>query len=321
MSYQQTIDDLYRNAATSPMMSLCCVSQAQANLPGLVIPETMLEMNYGCGTAAQLGRITASDKILYIGVGGGMELLQLAWMNRAADGVIGIDRVPEMLAKAADNLIKATRLNPWFDQSMVKLVNGDALSLPLESETVSVVAQNCVFNMFKPPELAKAIQETYRILKPNGRLMLSDPVCEKPIPITLTADEGLRAMCLSGALTVEEYLKVLTDAGFGQIEIHRRRPYRLLTQSRYDIDHDIMLYAIELTAYKTPVPEEGPCIFTGRTATYVGPEESFDDGAGHYLIAGIPLDVCDKTAANLLLRSPDIVTTEPTWHYNGGGCC
>lgn len=321
MSYQQAIDDLYREAAQSPIKSLCCVSQPPANLPGLVIPDLMFDMNYGCGSAAQLGKVTGDDQVLYIGVGGGLELLQLAWMTRADQSVIGVDRLPEMLEKAKQNLEEADLLNAWFDGSMVRLLQGDALSLPLDPDSVTVVAQNCVFNMFELTELEKAISETYRVLKPNGRLMLSDPVSTEPVPKNLKDDERLRAMCLSGALTLDEYLELLTDAGFGQVEVHKRRPYRMLTQSAYNVDRDILLYAIEVTAYKVPVPADGPCVFTGRTATYVGTQDSFDDGCGHHLIAGIPLDVCDKTAAKLASLCRDIVITDSTWHYNGGGCC
>lgn len=321
MSYQQAIDELYREAAQSPIKSLCCVSQPPPTLPGLVISDLMLDMNYGCGSAAQLGKVTADDQVLYIGVGGGLELLQLAWMTRADQSVIGVDRLPEMLDRAQRNLDDAGILNSWYNSSMVCLLQGDALSLPLESESVTVVAQNCVFNMFELTDLKKAIHETYRVLKPNGRLMLSDPVSTEPVPQNLRNDERLRAMCLTGALPIGEYLEVLTDAGFGQVEVHKRRPYRMLTQSAYHLEQDILLYAIEVTAYKVPTPEDGPCVFTGKTATYVGPKDSFDDGCGHHLVSGIPLDVCDKTAAKLAVLGRDIVVTESTWHYSGGGCC
>lgn len=321
MPYQRTIDDLYKKAAASPMKTLCCVPQAPANLPGLVIPKVMLDMNYGCGTTAQLGKIAGDDTVLYIGVGGGLELLQLAWMTRTPGSIIGVDRLPEMLDKCRENLIEAARVNPWLDLSTINLMTGDALSLPLDDCTVSVVAQNCVFNMFEMSEFVKAVGETYRVLKRNGRFMVSDPIATAHIPQSLRADQRLRAMCLSGALALEEYLDVLTAAGFGQIEIHKRRPYRILTRSAYAVEEDIQLFAIELTAYKVPIPEDGPCVFTGRTATYAGPNESFDDGAGHHLVQGIPLDVCDKTARKLEALSSDIILTEPTWHYAGGGCC
>ena len=77
-----------------------------------------------------------------------------------------------------------------------------------------------------------------------------------------------------------------------------------------------------LVAVKVAVPQDGPCIFTGRTAIYTGAEDSFDDGAGHVLPRDIPVPVCDKTGWALeSLRHADITVTPTTWHYAGGGCC
>jgi hypothetical protein len=79
---------------------------------------------------------------------------------------------------------------------------------------------------------------------------------------------------------------------------------------------------LDSVAFKLAIPEDGACIFTGKTAIYTGTEAIFDDGAGHILAKGLPVAVCDKTAGNLARSSPqDILITESTWHYNGGGCC
>lgn len=321
MTFQRAIDNLYRKAATEPISSLCCIAQPLTQMPDLSIPQIMLDMNYGCGTSAQLGRLSREDKIAYIGVGGGLELLQLAWMIRTPGSVIGIDRLPEMLKRAVENLELATLENSWFDNSMISLLEGDALALPFADESLTVVAQNCVFNMFAFNEFNKAIGEAYRVLEDGGRLMISDPVSSVAIPEKLRQNGELRALCLSGALPLNEYIEVLTKVGFGQIEVHRRRPYRVLAACDYDLEEDILLYSIELTAYKVEADQDGPCVFTGRTATYVGNEETFSDGKGHVMVRGVPLDVCDKTAAAVSRFGSQVILTEPTWHYAGGGCC
>ena len=96
----------------------------------------------------------------------------------------------------------------------------------------------------------------------------------------------------------------------------------VLDRERYGLDHDIFLESVEIAAIADPIPADGACIFTGRTAVYVGPQETFDDGAGHVLPRDMPMPVCDKTAAKLsALERPDIVVTESTFHYRGGGCC
>lgn len=112
------------------------------------------------------------------------------------------------------------------------------------------------------------------------------------------------------------------EAGFGTIEIRARRPYRVLDKSRYGLEEDLLLESIEAVAIKDPIPDDGPCVFTGRTVIYVGELEQFDDGKGHLISRDVPLDVCDKTARALeALGRDDLILTEPTWHYSGGGCC
>ncbi|MEO0325637.1 MAG: SAM-dependent methyltransferase, partial [Myxococcota bacterium] len=138
----------------------------------------------------------------------------------------------------------------------------------------------------------------------------------------LAADDRLRAACLSGALPLDEYLDALVRVGFGTIEVRARRPYRLLDAKRYALEDDLLLESVEVVAIKDPVPEDGACVFTGRTAIYVGEAETLDDGKGHLLLRDLPLGVCDKTAAALEgLGRDDLVVTGSTWHYPGDGCC
>lgn len=151
---------------------------------------------------------------------------------------------------------------------------------------------------------------------------MSDPIATRPIPPHLQADERLRAMCLSGALTYEAYTQALIDTGFGQIEIRARRPYRLLDKTTYKLDQPLLLESLDSVSFKVPIPADGACIFTGKTAIYSGAQEYLDDGAGHIMQPGIPLAVCDKTAGKLAERFPEeIMTTDSTWYYDGGGCC
>jgi hypothetical protein len=162
----------------------------------------------------------------------------------------------------------------------------------------------------------------YRVLRPHGRLVLSDPICDKGMPENLQHDETLRALCLSGSLPLKDYLKLITDAGFGTVEIRARRPYRILSPGHYDTDKIILIESVEVCAIKDPVPADGPCIFTGKSATYFGREEYFDDGQGHTLLYNQPLSVCDKTAAALAaLHRDDMYISGSTWFYDGGGCC
>lgn len=322
MSYLETTKELYKAAAISPDVGLCCTTNPIWELPGLKIPKIMQEMNYGCGSTVHHRDLTGNPKILYVGVGGGMELLQFAYFSRQNNGVVGVDIVDEMLDASVKNLKEAELTNPWFKSDFVDLKKGDALSLPIADGAIDVAAQNCLFNIFKTEELKKAISEMYRVLKPHGRLVMSDPTCEQEINTTLRADQKLRAMCLSGSIPIKEYVKMLTDAGFGTIEIRTRKPYRILDPKNYPTQELIYIESIEVAAIKDPMPADGPCVFTGKTAIYYGEEDYFDDQNGHVLFPNQPLAICDKTAESLAnLQREDLFISESTWHYDGGGCC
>lgn len=322
MSYLDATHDVYKQAALTPDVGLCCTTNPIWELPGLKIPKIMQEMNYGCGSTVHPRDLSHQPKILYVGVGGGMELLQFAYFSRQKGGVIGVDVVDEMLEASRKNFKEAALQNDWFQSEFVDLKKGDALHLPVQDNSIDVAAQNCLFNIFKEEDLKRAIQEMYRVLKPHGRLVMSDPTCEQPMNETLRSDDRLRALCLSGSLPIKDYVKALTDVGFGTIEIRARKPYRILDPHSYPTDELIYIESIEVAAIKDPMPEDGPCIFTGKAAIYYGADDYFDDKKGHVLLKNQPLAVCDKTAGALAqLGRDDIFISESTYHYDGGGCC
>lgn len=321
-NYLEATNNLYREAALTPDVGLCCTTTPVWQLPGLDIPDIMLSMNYGCGSTVNPRDLVNDPTVLYVGVGGGMELLQFAYFNRNKGGVIGVDVLDEMLDASRKNFVEAEEKNPWFNSEFVDLRKGDALNLPIEDASIDVAAQNCVFNIFKIDDLKKALAETYRVLKPHGRLVMSDPICEQPMSFELRNDDRLRAMCLTGSIPLKDYIDMITSVGFGTVEVRAKRAYRILDPKHYATDELIYIESIEVCAIKDPMPEDGPCVFTGKTAIYYGDEEYFDDGKGHTLLQNQPLAVCDKTAGALAaLRKDDIYISESTYHYDGGGCC
>ncbi len=320
--YLDTVRSYCARAAEVPDAGLCCTSAPPWKLPGLVVPRGMLERNYGCGSTVSPRDLADAKRALYVGVGGGLEALQMAYFIRRPGGVVGIDAVPEMLETARTLLDEAATLNDWLGRDHVELRLGDALELPVESGTIDVAAQNCLFNVFTREHLDRALREMHRVLRPGGMLVLSDPVATEPIPEHLAADALLRAQCLSGALPLDEYLERIVAAGFGTLEVRSRRPYRILDRKRYGVERDSLLETVEVAARRDPIPDDGACVFTGRTAIYVGDDEVWHDGKGHALRRDVPLGVCEKTAAALgALGRDDLVVTTPTWHYAGDGCC
>jgi SAM-dependent methyltransferase len=322
MSYLDATNNLYKEAALTPDVGLCCTTNPIWELPGLKIPKIMQEMNYGCGSTVHSRDLSNNPKMLYVGVGGGMELLQFSYFNRTKGGVIGVDVVDEMLEASRKNFEIAEQENEWFKSEFVDLVKGDALNLNVPDSSIDVAAQNCLFNIFKLDDLKKAVAEMYRVLKPHGKLVMSDPTCEQPMNDELRNNDKLRALCLSGSLPIAEYVKILTDAGFGTIEIRARKPYRILDSEHYPTDELIFIESIEVAAIKDPMPEDGPCVFTGRTAIYYGKEDFFDDKKGHILLNNQPIAICDKTALALTtLHRDDIFISGSNFNYDGGGCC
>ena len=322
MSYLETTKSVYKDAALTPDIGLCCTTTRTWQFRGLPIPKAMQEMKHGVGMTANLRDLVNNPKILYVGVGGGMELLQFSYFSRQNNGVIGVDVVDEMLTACKENFKEAELQNSWFNKDFVRLEQGDALALPLEDRSVDVAAQNCLFNIFKQEELKQALKEMYRVLKPHGRLVMSDPICEQPMNETLRNDETLRALCLSGSIPLQDYLNLLTEVGVGTLEVRSKRPYRILDPAHYPTAETLYIESVEVCAIKDPMPEDGACIFTGKAAIYFGNDPFFDDKKGHVLLQNQPLAVCDKTAAALgSFYRKDIFISPSTYHYDGGGCC
>src|SRR5688572_5532710 len=120
-NYLETTKEVYKKAALNPDVGLCCTTTPIWQLPGLKIPKIMQEMNYGCGSTVHPRDLVNEPSILYVGVGGGMELLQFAYFSRRKGGVIGIDVVDEMLAASRENFKQAEQENPWFKSEFVNL--------------------------------------------------------------------------------------------------------------------------------------------------------------------------------------------------------
>jgi SAM-dependent methyltransferase len=320
-NYLDTVIDVYAEAATQPDAKLCCTTSPLWRFPDLQIPPTMLAMNYGCGSTVDPRDLHADDTILYVGVGGGLEALQFAYFTRRPGSVLAVDPVAAMRDKARANFEEAARLNPWFRPDFITLLDGSALELPVASSTATVLAQNCLFNVFTPHDLERALAETVRVLKVGGMFATSDPITPTALPPALANDATLRARCISGCQTLPDYLAALTNAGLGRVEVRARFPYRYLDRHEYPaLISPVLLESVEIVAYKVPDTSDGPAIYTGRTAIYAGPQESLDDGAGNVLPRGIPIPVSDAAAARLE-RLGKVVVTPSTWHSRGGGCC
>lgn len=312
----------YQNFISDSDLGYKPTQQMVWRLPDLHIPERMFEMNFNPGSTVYPQDLADNPSVLYVGAGGGLELLQFAYFSRKPSGVIGVDIVDDMILECKKNLLEAEKINDWFQSNFVDLRKGDALYLPLEDNSVDVAAQNCLFNIFKMEDLKKALCEMYRVLKPGGRLVLSDPICEQTLPHYLRDNKMLRAKCVTGAITLNNYLQLIDETGFGTIEIRGRWPYFIIDKNRFEVDEHIHVESIEICAKKESSGFDEAQIYTGRRALYYGTEESFHANFGLTLPYNRPVAVSDQVAEKLeSLDREDIYVSPSTYFYNGDLCC
>ncbi|MDD5628287.1 MAG: arsenite methyltransferase [Elusimicrobia bacterium] len=187
----------------------CCGSTPQAVSEG--------DLGLSCGDPVAFSQLKPGDAVLDLGSGAGKDVFLAARQVGASGRVIGVDMTPEMLALARRNQEKLGLGNVEFRKGTIE-------ELPLEDASVDIVISNCVINL--SPDKPKVFREAFRVLRPGGRLVVSDIVLQKPLPPKLKADQGLYAACIAGALLRKDYLRAVRDAGFPEPEILSDRLYQ-----------------------------------------------------------------------------------------------
>jgi len=176
------------------------------------------DMGLGCGNPVALASLKKGETVVDLGAGGGIDVFLAAKKVGLSGKAIGIDMTEAMLNKAKANAKKAGFKNVEF-----KL--GDIEDIPLERGIADCVISNCVINLAADKQ--KVFNEVFRILKPGGRLMVSDMVLVGDLPEKVLKSSEMYAGCISGALKKEEYLKKIKNAGFKETKIIKEDPVRL----------------------------------------------------------------------------------------------
>jgi ubiquinone/menaquinone biosynthesis C-methylase UbiE len=180
------------------------------------VPEDALKASLGCGNPTALAELKPGETVLDLGSGGGIDVLLSARRVGPGGFAYGLDMTDEMLALAEQNKAAAGAEN-------VQFLKGHIESIPLPDATVDVVISNCVINL--AAEKGQVLREAYRVLKPGGRFAVSDVVAQGALPDDLRADMEAWVGCVAGALEESEYRQLLTDAGFGDVEVEVTRVY------------------------------------------------------------------------------------------------
>jgi ubiquinone/menaquinone biosynthesis C-methylase UbiE len=202
----------------------CCGGGADpitSNLYGsdeaAAVPETAMLASLGCGNPTALASLEAGETVLDLGSGGGIDVLLSARRVGPTGKAYGLDMTDEMLALARENQRKAGLTN-------VEFLKGEIENIPLPDNSIDVIVSNCVINLSADKD--SVFREAFRVLKPGGRLAVSDVVSRRDVPPAVRRSVELWIGCVAGALGDVEYREKLETAGFADVDIEPTRVYQ-----------------------------------------------------------------------------------------------
>lgn len=193
-------------------MSVDLYSQAEA----AIIPLQALQASLGCGNPTALAEFKPGETVLDLGSGGGIDVLLSAKRVGPTGFAYGVDMTDEMLALAEQNRAAAGAEN-------VQFLKGQIEAIPLPDGAVDVIISNCVINL--AADKGQVMREAFRVLRPGGRLAVSDVVAQGELPADLRRDMEAWAGCIAGALEEQEYRRLLAEAGFTEVGVEVTRVY------------------------------------------------------------------------------------------------
>ncbi len=197
------------------------------------VPQEAVAASFGCGNPVALAQLRPGETVLDLGSGGGIDVLLSARRVGPTGKVYGLDMTDEMLALARENQRKA-------GVEHVEFLKGEIEHIPLPDGSVDIIISNCVINLSGDKD--RVLAEAFRVLKPGGRLAVSDIVVRRTVPADIRKSLELWAGCVAGALEEAEYRAKLEQAGFVGISVEPTRVYRaedakaLLSGSGLDAD-------------------------------------------------------------------------------------
>ena len=176
------------------------------------VPDAALRASLGCGNPLAVADLRPGETVLDLGSGGGLDVLLSARRVGPTGTAYGLDASPDMLALAGANAAQAGLTN-------VRFLHGHIEDIPLPDAHIDVIISNCVVNL--SADKARVLAEAFRVLRPGGRLGISDVTADEGLDAGQLAEAEQRVGCTSGALTQPEYRDLLTAAGFADISISR----------------------------------------------------------------------------------------------------
>lgn len=174
------------------------------------LPSGESTVSYGCGDPVTLASLQPGQVVLDLGSGAGLDCFFAAKKVGETGRVIGVDMTPEMIERANASA-------KWMNFANVEFRRGYIEELPVDSNTVDVIISNCVINL--SPDKSKVFAETFRVLKPGGKLAVSDIVTDGPLPETVKQNLSAWAGCVAGAVEASEYIGMMQAVGFTDVSV------------------------------------------------------------------------------------------------------
>jgi 7,8-dihydro-6-hydroxymethylpterin dimethyltransferase len=280
---RRTVRAYYAAAAAQPKAELCCPTKYDVTAVDH-IPQEVLDRFYGCGSPMLSANVTAGETVVDLGSGAGIDVFIAAKLVGPTGKAIGVDMTDAMLAVAKENQPKVAAA---LGYDVVEFREGYLEAIPVASKAVDLVTSNCVVNL--SPDKPRVFEETWRILKDRGRMVVSDIVSETEVPPHLKVNPELWGECLVGALTERQFLAQLERAGFYGLTVLKKTYWK-----------DVEGYPFSsLTVQGFKYEKTAGCVYQGHRAIYLGPGKGFIDEEGHLFPRNEPYAVCTDTVAKL----------------------
>lgn len=315
----------YSRAAQVREQTLCCPVDYDRELLKM-LPQEIIDKDYGCGDPSRYVR--TGDVVLDLGSGAGKICYLAAQLVGPRGRVIGVDVNDDMLALArkyqpemvrrlqgdrvcfvkghihdlaldvdnlerylaacpVTNLKELAALEAWKAEQYVK-------NPLIADRSVNLVISNCVLNLVEDRYKRQLVREIFRVLRPGGRVAVSDIVSDEPVPARLKSDPELWSGCLSGAFQDQEFVQAFAEAGFLAVTLDQWSP------EPWHVIEGIEFRSATLTAVKGA---DSPCLDYGHAVIYRGPYAEVKDDEGHVFPRGERMAVCERTY-NLLTEGP-----------------
>lgn len=317
MNVKSAVLERYSEGANERQESLCCPIDYDASLLKL-LPQEIIDKDYGCGDPSRY--VQEGDIVLDLGSGSGKICYMAAQLVGEEGKVIGIDMNDDMLALARkyqdematklggdrvefrkghiqDLALDLTAMDTWLAENPVTDVEtAHQLELwqtaqrnnkPLvEDNSVDLIISNCVLNLVGDQQKQQLVSEIFRVLKPGGRIAISDIVSDEPIPEHLKADDELWSGCISGAFEEEEMMQAFQGVGFLSVTLDK------WDTKAWRVVEGIEFRAVTVTAVKG---SGQTCLDRGHAVIYKGPYRTVLDDEGHEFTRGARMAVCERT--------------------------